>query len=204
MVLDISTSDEPEADDDWFPKCSHDCNHISGWDETEFHGSIGEEDRKTPIIICTKWGRRSAKAKQVLTKLGFNGGILCAGGIATLKPLLEAEKKGGLDRKPAAKDDEEGEKEETQEDATDNEEDASEGGGAKLEGMVFAITGTLSMKRAEFETLLKEHGGVLKGSVTKDVTHLISARDDTAKAKKAKANGVEILKEEAVLSMIGK
>ena len=58
------------------------------------------------------------------------------------------------------------------------------------------------MKRADFEALLKKHGAVVKGSVTKDVTHLVSARDDTAKAKKAKDNGVKIMKEEEVVAMV--
>eukprot|EP00515_Schizochytrium_aggregatum_P014590 CAMPEP_0202091122 /NCGR_PEP_ID=MMETSP0964-20121228/45193_1 /ASSEMBLY_ACC=CAM_ASM_000500 /TAXON_ID=4773 /ORGANISM="Schizochytrium aggregatum, Strain ATCC28209" /LENGTH=57 /DNA_ID=CAMNT_0048659301 /DNA_START=20 /DNA_END=190 /DNA_ORIENTATION=+ len=44
-----------------------------------------------------------------------------------------------------------------------------------LEGMTFTVTGTLSVRRADFEALLREHGGGVAKSVTKAVTHLVSA-----------------------------
>jgi len=73
-----------------------------------------------------------------------------------------------------------------------------------LYGLIFCITGKLSMVRKEFEALLVENGAQLRSTVTGDVTHLISADSTTAKAKKAKAKGIEIVTEEAVTAMIAR
>jgi NAD-dependent DNA ligase len=43
----------------------------------------------------------------------------------------------------------------------------------RLDGLVFALTGTLSVSRKEFESFLLEHGGKVAKSITKSVTHLV-------------------------------
>lgn len=42
-----------------------------------------------------------------------------------------------------------------------------------LTGYCFAISGKLSMPRAEFEAYIKENGGSIAKSITKACTHLI-------------------------------
>lgn len=42
-----------------------------------------------------------------------------------------------------------------------------------LEGYCFAITGTLSIGRKEFEQLIQENGGTVAKTVTNKCTHLI-------------------------------
>lgn len=42
-----------------------------------------------------------------------------------------------------------------------------------LKGLVFAITGTLSVGREEFENLIISNGGSVAKSVTNKCTHLI-------------------------------
>jgi NAD-dependent DNA ligase len=42
-----------------------------------------------------------------------------------------------------------------------------------LSGLCFAITGTLSVGRADFEELITSNGGEVAKSVTKKCTHLI-------------------------------
>lgn len=82
--------------------------------------------------------------------------------------------------------------------ATSAKSKAKSSGGA-LEGLVFAITGTLSIKvlrrtlcpvndrqRADFVAMLEEAGGEVHGSVTNTVTHLICSDPSTSKAATAK------------------
>jgi len=66
-----------------------------------------------------------------------------------------------------------------------------------LNGMTFAITGNLTMKRADVISLIKKNGGTYATSVTKAVTHLIveDVNEDTAKITDAKAAGKKIVGE---------
>lgn len=83
--------------------------------------------------------------------------------------------------------------------ATSAKSKAKSSGGNALEGLVFAITGTLSIKvlrrtlclvndrqRADFVAMLEEAGGEVHGSVTNTVTHLICSDPSTSKAATAK------------------
>jgi NAD-dependent DNA ligase len=42
-----------------------------------------------------------------------------------------------------------------------------------LDGFVFALTGTLSVSRKEFESFILENGGKVAKTITKSVTHLV-------------------------------
>lgn len=70
--------------------------------------------------------------------------------------------------------------------------------GSKLLGKAFCITGTLSRKRHEIETLIKDAGGRVQSSVTGDTTHLISNEvgSGSSKMKKALALNIPIITEE--------
>ncbi len=46
--------------------------------------------------------------------------------------------------------------------------------GNPLEGMCFAISGSLSVGRSQFEEFLTQNGGTIAKSITKSCTHLIT------------------------------
>lgn len=46
-------------------------------------------------------------------------------------------------------------------------------GSQALEGLCFAITGTLSVTRAQFEALITKNGGTVAKTVTNKCTHLV-------------------------------
>lgn len=74
------------------------------------------------------------------------------------------------------------------------------------EGLVFAISGKLSRGRNEIKSAIEEAGGVVKSSVTKDVTHLVANSEggkETAKATAARAKGVEVVDEAWLEDKIG-
>lgn len=76
----------------------------------------------------------------------------------------------------------------------------------KLSGMSFCVTGELSsMSREEFGRIVIENGGLLKNSVTKKVTHLVTnnPQSNSSKNRKARELGVEVISEERFLGMIG-
>jgi DNA ligase (NAD+) len=76
--------------------------------------------------------------------------------------------------------------------------------GAKLAGLSFCFTGELQMKRADAEKLVKENGGTVKSSVTKDLTYLVTndVASGSAKNEKAKKLGVQVIDEDAFREMI--
>lgn len=74
---------------------------------------------------------------------------------------------------------------------------------ASLSGLTFAITGTLSVPRAAFESLITENGGAVAKTVTKSVTHLVSSETGTKKCEEAEAKGVAIVDEQWVRDRIG-
>lgn len=71
-----------------------------------------------------------------------------------------------------------------------------------LDGMIFAIIGKHSINKDTLQELIEGHGGEVKKRYGKTVTHLISAKDDTALAKKAKSAGATILTVEEVQQLI--
>ncbi|OFZ14204.1 MAG: DNA ligase (NAD(+)) LigA [Bdellovibrionales bacterium GWA2_49_15] len=75
-----------------------------------------------------------------------------------------------------------------------------------LGGKVFALTGELSIKRNEFEDLIRKNGGVVSSSVSKNTNYLISNEDESGSSKfeKAKKYNVAIISEQDFYEMIGK
>ena len=69
--------------------------------------------------------------------------------------------------------------------------------GLVFAGMTFVITGTLSKPRAEIQKIIKENGGAVVGSVSKNTSVLITndADSGSSKAKKAKQLNVTIWSE---------
>jgi DNA ligase (NAD+) len=74
----------------------------------------------------------------------------------------------------------------------------------KLTGKSFAITGTLSIKRAEVEKIIADNGGEMKNSVGKNLSYLIIAdpQSISSKAQAAKKLGVILINESDLLLMI--
>lgn len=80
-------------------------------------------------------------------------------------------------------------------------------GEAVLVGQSFCFTGELnSMKRAEAEALVKKLGGMVRSSVTKDLTYLVTndPHSGSAKNKQAERYGTAIISEEEFLALTGK
>lgn len=66
-----------------------------------------------------------------------------------------------------------------------------------LTGMTFVVTGTLpTLSREQAETLIKQHGGKVTGSVSKNTTYLVVGENAGSKLQKAIQLGVPIIDEE--------
>lgn len=67
-----------------------------------------------------------------------------------------------------------------------------------LAGKSFVLTGKMSVPRSEKEELIKQHGGTIASGVTKNLTYLIAAAEEsgTSKYVKAKNLNVSIITEE--------
>ena len=76
--------------------------------------------------------------------------------------------------------------------------------GGKLEGLTFCFTGKLeTMKRAEAEQMVRDHGGEPKSGVVKDLSYLVTnSTEPTAKYTKAQDQGTQVITEDEFLSMI--
>ena len=77
--------------------------------------------------------------------------------------------------------------------------------GGKLEGKSFCFTGELvTMKRADAEHLVKQNGGAVKSSVTKDLSYLVTNDTTSGSSKnvKAAALGIPVITEEQFLKLI--
>ncbi len=73
-----------------------------------------------------------------------------------------------------------------------------------LTGKTFVLTGTLpTLSRDEASALIRDAGGNVTGSVSKNTDYLLSGESAGSKFEKAQALGVPILTEEAFLEMIG-
>lgn len=77
-------------------------------------------------------------------------------------------------------------------------------GEGPLQGLKFCITGELSMPRGQFEKLIKQSGGVMVSSVSKNTNFLITNETDSSSSKfvKAKELGISIVSEAKLLKMI--
>jgi DNA ligase (NAD+) len=74
----------------------------------------------------------------------------------------------------------------------------------KLTGKSFAITGTLSIKRAEVEKMIQDNGGEIKSSVGKGLSYLIIAdpQSTSSKAQAARKLGTILINEAQFLDLI--
>lgn len=74
----------------------------------------------------------------------------------------------------------------------------------KLTGKSFAITGTLSIKRAEVEKLIQDNGGEMKSSVGKGLSYLIISdpQSTSSKAQAARKLGTILINETQFLGLI--
>ena len=79
-----------------------------------------------------------------------------------------------------------------------------EAGGGKLAGKSFCFTGELSMKRADAEKLVKDNGGSIKSSVTKDLSYLVTNDTGSGSSKNVKAAklGVPVIDEKAFMELL--
>lgn len=76
--------------------------------------------------------------------------------------------------------------------------------GLPLSGKSFLITGTLSLGRKAFATIIEDHGGELRDSVSKSLDFLLVGDDPGNKVQKAQKAGVKLLTEADFMVMIGK
>ncbi len=78
--------------------------------------------------------------------------------------------------------------------------------GAKLDGLVFVITGSVEQfaNRNELKDFIEQHGGKTTGSVTSKTNYLINndVTSNSSKNKKAKELGVSIISEKDFLNML--
>lgn len=75
-----------------------------------------------------------------------------------------------------------------------------------VRGRSFCFTGELAaMKRGEAERLVRERGGTVKSSVTKDLSYLVTNDPGSGSSKNIKASslGVPIIDEKAFLALLG-
>ncbi len=73
-----------------------------------------------------------------------------------------------------------------------------------LKGLTFVLTGALeSLTRDEAKKRIREAGGILSGSVSKNTDYVVAGGDAGSKLAKAEALGVKILSESDFLRMLG-
>lgn len=80
-----------------------------------------------------------------------------------------------------------------------------ESGGGKLAGKSFCFTGELSIKRADAEKMVKDNGGSIKSSVTKDLSYLVTNDTSSGSSKNVKADklGIPVIDEKEFLQLLG-
>lgn len=72
-----------------------------------------------------------------------------------------------------------------------------------LQGKSFVLTGTLpSLTRDQAKQLIKQNGGKIHSSVTKDTTYLVAGESAGSKLKKAKELNVQVINEEQFRKLI--
>lgn len=71
-----------------------------------------------------------------------------------------------------------------------------------LAGKTFLVTGTLSKPREHFHQLVKDNGGKLASSVSKNLDYLIAGEKAGSKLEKAQKLGVAVIGEEQFLEML--
>ena len=75
----------------------------------------------------------------------------------------------------------------------------------KLAGKTFVVTGTLeNFSRTQIEQTIKENGGKISSSVSKNTDYVLAGTEPGSKIDKANRLGIEIINEQQFLKMIGK
>jgi DNA ligase (NAD+) len=84
------------------------------------------------------------------------------------------------------------------------EQQKKEGEEMKLTGKSFLLTGTMSRKRSVIEQEIVENGGFIASSVSKNLSYLIAASEESGstKFKKATQLGIPIISEQQYLEML--
>lgn len=73
-----------------------------------------------------------------------------------------------------------------------------------LAGKTFVLTGTLPRRaRPEAETLIKQHGGRVTGSVSKSTSYVLAGADPGSKLDKAKRLNIPVIDEDQLERMVG-
>ena len=72
----------------------------------------------------------------------------------------------------------------------------------RLGGLVFVITGTLSVPRKDLEELIEGNGGYVSKSVSNKTSYLVLGHSPGSKLKKAESLGINTLSYDDLLQMI--
>jgi len=84
------------------------------------------------------------------------------------------------------------------------EEPKASGGKLVFAGKTFVLTGTLPKRsRAEAETLIKQHGGKVSGSVSKMTSYVLAGEEPGSKIEKARQLGIPVIDEAELERMAG-
>jgi len=77
---------------------------------------------------------------------------------------------------------------------------------SEITGLKFCITGTLTMKRNDLQKIVKNYGGIVQSSVSKETDYLITndIESSSSKFKKAQELKIPIISEKTFLELIGK
>ncbi len=73
---------------------------------------------------------------------------------------------------------------------------------SKISGKTFVLTGSLTMEREEAKKLIKQNGGDVSSSVSKNTDYVVAGESAGSKLDKAKELGVKILDEKAFLKLL--
>jgi DNA ligase (NAD+) len=74
--------------------------------------------------------------------------------------------------------------------------------GSRLSGKTFVLTGTLSLARKEFQSLLEREGAKVSGSLSQNTDYLVCGDNPGSKLKKANDLGVDVLDEKKALALL--
>ena len=71
-----------------------------------------------------------------------------------------------------------------------------------LAGKSFVITGTLSMARGDYKTLIEQKGGKVTGAISRNTSYLLAGEGGGSKRDKATSLGVAVISEDELQSML--
>lgn len=211
-----SESEDDEDDDLWhcgasecrFPESHTTAGHKCGTCGKFGHGQL--ECGNPKIISALVAGKLPKKLQCSLLGCRFKTAHVDAGhqcgeceGFGHSAPTCPGV--GGAGKKHAASDDVDDAKpkKKAKVAAAADDDSGDDDGDDDLSGLVFCITGTLSVKRAVFVSKLEAAGATVAKTVTKAVTHLVCSDPNTSKAITAKGKGVAIVDEAWVNARLG-